>query len=243
MLNEIFWTVHQTENVREPWSSLAMDLPITKINPVSERRRLLSACRVRGITLPEEIFNYSAGEPTGKRSAFRFDGGRKFTIYAAGKEASQILTEQKDLINCLISESYDREIPGEFETGLYSATKSEELFAYRVKGMVIQRRPRDFDAFCMMSPEELTEYAKSLLVKHLDVEMGITNTGDFSMCDKDILIEDVSYATSFTYNPKTTIHLGLGQFRFKTNVDLKGVYHVGHMVANGYGLILRDNQE
>lgn len=223
------------------WMDLQIKLPIQKVDPSAVRRRLAAASdgAPDQLKLSPAIFHYSPdGRPLSKMSGIRFGGGREFHVFAAGNEAVGLLGAEGHKIVSLLEKSYCGDAIEKRTTGVYDVRPAGKLLDYRIPMMVLQQSPAQYRAIMEADEKGKVTYAENKIRCDLDRQFAALGLA-VEMDDPDVLMGDVKIDGDIhPIEVKDGVwFLAAREVSFRTNLDMKGVFHAGHLISRGYGLI------
>lgn len=237
--------MYEGEDYMAKWLDISVSLPNVKrgINPSIVRKRLAATSDTAptNLKISTEIFNYnSTGTPLSGLSPFRFGGGSVCHFYAIGDDAVGLLNNEGDKVIKLLEMSYDTKLFEQRKVSPYCVTHTNRLLHYRIPMMVLQQSPIQYRQIMSMDSSGkdafVQEKIKAGLEQHfrflgLPVEIDSSETvfGDVSITG-DIHPVEVKPGVWF---------LAAREISFRTNLDLEGIFHVGHLVSRGYGQIFK----
>lgn len=228
----------------EKWMRLSVSLPGTAVVDPSVVRRRLAAQNDNapgGARVSSEIFNYNdQGYPLDRRSQIRFGGGKRFQVTACGDDAVNLLAEEGHKIVRLLSLSYCADLCEQRETGRYEVSFASKLLTYRVPMMVIQQNPKEYGVLMGVDHAGKEAFVEAKIRKGLDLALKVAGSG-IDLGHPEVVLGDV--AISGDIHPieakPQVFFLAAREVCFRSNLNIKGPIHVGHLISRGYGQVFR----
>lgn len=228
----------------EKWMKVSVALPgVTAVDPSTVRRRLAAQNdnAPEKIRIPADIFNYNdSGHPLSRRSQIRFGGGKQFQIFACGDEAVDTLAAEGHKIIKLLSLSYHADLCEQRETGRYDISLAKRLLTYRIPMMIIQQAPKEHKALVGMDEIEKETFIEEKIRKGINLAMAAIGS-ELDLSHPEVLLGDVVVGGDIhPIEAKPQVFfLAARDVSFRTNLDIKGPVHVGHLISRGYGQVFR----
>lgn len=229
------------------WMDLAIPLPVDTVDP-NVVRKLLAAVNDNAPPaeqIPSTIFNYHpGGRPISGVSPFTFGGGRVFHIYASGNEAVDLLGAEGYKIVKLLERAYGVPLNEKRNTGFYGVQVTPRLQDYRVPMMVLQQSLRQHKDLMALDQPGIQQFVadkiRQTLGRHfcrLDLPVG--------MEDPEVVLGDVTINGDIhPVEVKPGVYfLAAREVSFRANLNLHGVFHVGHLNSRGYGRVFTGRRE
>lgn len=201
------------------------------------------------------LFNYSeggavSGRPLHRRPLFRFDRkGSRLRVLAVGEGAKLLADLAPDISRAaklVLGEENCAVAP--LATGKTVASAGRRLYRYRVPFAVVQRHAWDHHRFekefrSEKPSRELLAWLEERIRTGLNRDMyiwrkGLAKDGKLPP-PPDYLLGDVSVRGFVPVKVKgERLFMGATGLEFTSNLYLEGVFHVGHLINRGYGLIV-----
>lgn len=221
---------------------LSVALPLEKgVHAPHVRKRLAAmgdACE-SSLQLSPKLFHYAeSGHAITKFPLIRFGGGKSFHIYGIGDEVIDFINSESTKVIKLLERAYNTELYEQRVVMPFNIKLSPRLLEYKIPNMVLQQSPYQYKKIMAMDAVEKNKYTeskiKSGLQHHMDfidsaIDMDSSQTilGDVKI-NGDLIPVEVKPGVWFLSAKNVT---------FRTNLDLQGIFHVGHLISRGFGKI------
>jgi len=228
------------------WLTLSISVPEERVF-AGQARKILAGQAPENF--PAELFHYREdGLPVKGLAKIRF-GARKgqVLIYAIGGPASALLRAEAMNVLALYEGHYGETLTMQITGGVFQKSVKPKLRPYRIPALILQQDPAQYKRIkadldqpdCPAATELAAQKIRDGLIRQFE-DIGFY-LEDYEFSVSRVKIEGYEDGSKFV-----PVEIKPGVFglcaknvTFLSDLELNGPWHVGHLTARGYGLVLK----